>query len=67
MVSKFFSVVYGDVLGTDDFAKGFERLFENIEDLELDVPKAKKILANFLARAVVDEVSVVLKLQLKLE
>ena len=59
MVSKYFSAAYGDVLGTDDFAKGFERLFENIEDLELDVPKAKKILANFLARAVVDEVSMI--------
>lgn len=56
LVSQFMSSTYGNLLDTDDIAKGFELLFESIDDLQLDVPKAKKILANFLARAVVDEV-----------
>jgi programmed cell death protein 4 len=36
--------------------KGFERLFEIIDEIELDAPLAKNMLASFLARAVVDEV-----------
>jgi hypothetical protein len=34
--------------------KGFERLFENMDDLEIDVPGATSIVASFLARALVD-------------
>lgn len=36
--------------------KGFERLFETIDDLALDVPEARAFAAKFLARAVADEV-----------
>jgi len=41
----------------DAFAgKGFERLFESIDDLKLDVPNARELAAKFLARAVADEI-----------
>ena len=44
------------MLITDEIGKGFERLFEVIDDLKVDVPNAERILAQFVARAVVDEV-----------
>lgn len=40
----------------DQIGKGFERLLELADDLELDNPDAHKMLAQFLGRAVVDEV-----------
>ena len=36
--------------------KGFERLFETIDDLSVDVPAARVLAAKFVVRAVVDEV-----------
>jgi programmed cell death protein 4 len=36
--------------------KGFERLFEIIDEIEIDAPKAPSMLAAFVARAVIDEV-----------
>jgi programmed cell death protein 4 len=36
--------------------KGFERLFELVDELEKDVPAARECLATFLSRCVVDEV-----------
>lgn len=39
----------------DDMAKGFERVFELQDDLELDCPQAKDLISKFLARAVADE------------
>mmetsp|Transcript_40671 Transcript_40671/g.29943 ORF Transcript_40671/g.29943 Transcript_40671/m.29943 type:complete len:212 (+) Transcript_40671:229-864(+) len=36
--------------------KGFERLFEIIDEIEIDAPKSPAILAAFIARAVIDEV-----------
>lgn len=36
--------------------KGFERLYETIDDLCVDVPAARGMAAKFTARAVVDEV-----------
>ena len=36
--------------------KGFERLFEMVDEIEIDAPNAKMILASFIARAVIDEV-----------
>ena len=44
------------MLITDEIGKGFERLFEVIDDLKVDVPNAERVLAQFVARAVVDEV-----------
>ena len=36
--------------------QGFERVFEFVDDLEIDAPGAASTVAAFLARAVVDEV-----------
>jgi programmed cell death protein 4 len=36
--------------------KGFERLFEIVDEIEIDAPLARSILSSFLARAVIDEV-----------
>lgn len=44
------------LLPVNQIAKGFERLFESVEDLRLDIPNARKLLAQFLARCVADEV-----------
>ena len=49
---------YPKVLPMDQIGKGFERLLELADDLELDNPDAHKMLAQFLGRAVVDEVGV---------
>jgi len=58
LVSKLFSALFEydrGILSTNQIGKGFERLFEVVDDLENDVPKARTILSQFLARAVVDE------------
>ena len=36
--------------------KGFERLFEIVDEIEKDVPTARDMVAKFISRAVVDEV-----------
>eukprot|EP00945_MAST-04E_sp_MAST-4E-sp1_P004212 g4212.t1 len=55
--SRLLSFLYGNqVLTTDQIGKGFERLFEVSDDLLIDVPNAERILAAFVARAVVDEI-----------
>lgn len=56
LVSKLLSSAYPALLPTDQLGKGFERLFECVDDLELDAPGATDITASFLARAVVDEI-----------
>lgn len=56
LISKFFSAAYPKVLSTDQLGKGFERVFEFVDDLEIDAPGASNTVAAFLARAVVDEV-----------
>jgi hypothetical protein len=43
-------------LSVEQAAMGFKRLFEIADDLTLDAPFAKEIVARFLARAVADEV-----------
>lgn len=55
-VSQLLSALYPDILSSNAIGKGFERLFEIVEEIEKDAPSAKSILATFLARAVVDEV-----------
>jgi programmed cell death protein 4 len=42
-------------LSMEQAGKGFERLFETIDDVEKDCPKAREIAGRFLARAVADE------------
>ena len=44
------------VLSIEQCGKGFERLFEMVDDIVLDVPNARKFIAQFLARTVADEV-----------
>lgn len=39
LVSKLLSGLYPDVLTTEDIGKGFERLFEIVDDLALDAPR----------------------------
>uniref|UniRef100_A0A7S2R8I9 MI domain-containing protein n=1 Tax=Mucochytrium quahogii TaxID=96639 RepID=A0A7S2R8I9_9STRA len=46
----------GRVLSSEQCGKGFERLFEIVDDIRLDIPSAKKYIAQFLARAVADEI-----------
>ena len=36
--------------------KGFERLFELVDEIAKDCPAAREMITTFLARAVVDEV-----------
>eukprot|EP01029_Cantina_marsupialis_P029241 TRINITY_DN779991_c0_g1_i1.p1 TRINITY_DN779991_c0_g1~~TRINITY_DN779991_c0_g1_i1.p1 ORF type:complete len:369 (-),score=135.14 TRINITY_DN779991_c0_g1_i1:159-1265(-) len=54
-VSRLLSDLYL-VLTMDDVGKGFERLLEDIDDLSIDTPDAKGVLAKFIARAIVDEI-----------
>lgn len=57
LVSKFLSEAYGaELLSTDTLGKGFERLFEMMDDLEIDCPGAGQAVAVFLARALIDGV-----------
>ena len=56
LVSKLFSMGYPDVFSTNMLGKGFERLFELIDEIEKDAPKARDMLATFVARAVVDDI-----------
>lgn len=56
LISKLLPQLCASVLGRGDVCKGFERLLEAIDDLQLDIPDAPKIVTNFIARAVVDEV-----------
>jgi len=50
------SIMYRDVLSMGQIGKGFERLLESVDDLALDCPLAKQMMAQFLARALADEV-----------
>ncbi|GBG31866.1 Programmed cell death protein 4 [Hondaea fermentalgiana] len=57
LVSVALSELHGSrILSAAQVAKGFERLFELIDDLSLDIPNAKKFLSQFVARAVADEI-----------
>jgi len=56
LVSVALSELYGQrVLLAEHCGKGFERLFEVADDLTLDIPEAKRFIAQFLARGVADE------------
>lgn len=56
MVSVLLSALYGEQLGADQVQKGFLRLVESLPDTRLDIPEAVPLLANFVARAIVDDV-----------
>lgn len=55
LVSRILSTFSSDVLRRHDIGKGFERVFEQLDDLVLDCPTAYTIVTQFLARAVADE------------
>jgi|EP00505_MAST-04D_sp_SCG-Rhode-Island_P002707 programmed cell death protein 4 len=55
--SKLLSFLYGAKhITTNQIGKGFERLFEVVDDLSIDVPDAERIISSFVARSVVDEI-----------
>jgi len=56
LVSQMLSAAYPDLLSTNVIGKGFERLFELVDELEKDAPSALDVIAIFLARCVIDEV-----------
>lgn len=56
LASRLLSDFYPDTMSTNVIGKGFERLFEIIDELEKDAPKAREIAATFIARCVVDEI-----------
>jgi len=53
--STLLAEISGSTISTDVVVKGFTVLLERVEDLTLDVPDVQRLLACFLARAVVDE------------
>ena len=55
-VSRLLSAAYPDYLSSNMIGKGFERLFELVDEIEIDCPNASESIATFLARAVVDEI-----------
>ncbi len=56
LVSRMFSTAYPKLLSSNMVGKGFERIFELADEIEMDCPDARNQIATFLARAVVDEV-----------
>lgn len=55
LVSRLLSAACPALLQPRDVAKGFERLFEAMDDLVLDAPRAPLVVGDFLVRCVVDE------------
>jgi programmed cell death protein 4 len=57
LVSQFISSPYAhpDPLSSNMIGKGFERLFEIMDEVERDVPAVREMLSKYLARAVLDE------------
>jgi len=56
LVSKMISESYPEIFSTSVVSKGFERLFEIIEEVNKDVPGASDMIGAFVARCVADEV-----------
>lgn len=56
MASRLLSTMTFAELPMESVGKGFERLFETIDQLEVDVPGARAMAAKFAARAVCDEI-----------
>ena len=56
LVSQLLSTVHEEWLPADCIARGFEQLLCRVDDLAIDNPRASEHLANFLTRAVADEV-----------
>ncbi|KAG1680411.1 hypothetical protein FOA52_015502 [Chlamydomonas sp. UWO 241] len=56
MTSVLLSSLYAEVIPPEQVRKGFMSVVDSIEDTLLDVPDAPELLAQFIARAVVDDV-----------
>ena len=56
LVSQLLSIGYPDTFSASMVGKGFERLFEIVDEIEKDVPNSRDMVAKFVSRAVVDEV-----------
>lgn len=56
MVSRLLTCLHPTPLSDADMEEGFDILLDSLDDLTTDVPDARTMVANFLARAVVDEV-----------
>ena len=55
-MSKMISESYPEIFSTSVIAKGFERLFEIVDEIAKDVPNANDMIGAFVARCVSDEV-----------
>lgn len=55
-MSKLLSAGYPDTFSSNAIGKGFERLFEMVDEIEKDCPSCRDMLSTYLARCVVDEV-----------
>lgn len=55
-ISRLLSALYGATLPASEIARGFEALLDESADLLIDVPDTPRLLGNFVARAVSDEV-----------
>lgn len=56
LISKLFSIGYPDHFSSNMVGKGFERLFELVDEIEKDAPNARNMLSTYVTRAVVDEI-----------
>ncbi len=52
LVSKLMSTAYPNILTSSQIGKGFQRLFEIVDDIQIDAPAARQMIAAFLARCV---------------
>lgn len=56
LVSRLLCDLNPNILSSNSVGKGFERLFELVDEIEKDAPLARSYLSTYLARAVLDEV-----------
>jgi len=56
LTSRLLTCLHPTPMSDKDMELGFETLLDSLDDLSMDVPDARTIVASFLARAVVDEV-----------
>ncbi|XP_030058625.1 programmed cell death protein 4 isoform X3 [Microcaecilia unicolor] len=56
MTSKLLSALCGTVLSTSDVEMSFDKLLQELPELVLDTPRAPKLVGQFIARAVGDEI-----------
>lgn len=53
--SVLISDLYGQLLNAREVAHGFDRILQQLEDLELDTPDVTEATGNFIARCVADD------------